>query len=246
MVDQRGWLCGKEEVGGGEKEGDRRAGKSRGPADYHYQTTAPVVETPLRGNMQYAGGMGFRRAEVPGYDGAEDLAVEEGREEVVHRRTAIRPPAQSVSPVPLLSPSPSRSFPFRSKNVITYPHSLEVPRTDPLPHPPPLQIPHQLQQACLRFLRLHRGCFDGADGGHGCFLRRGRGERVDVVEDVGGFGDAERGSAGVEGGGEFWMWGGIQGRAGRERGRMGVPHFGEHVGLRDTGGGWGLLVGEEE
>jgi hypothetical protein len=52
------------------------------------------------------------------------------------------------------------------------------------------------------------------------------GEGVDVVEDVGGFGDAEGGAGGV--------------RKGLRGGERGLPHFGEHVGL---GFAWVLVSG---
>lgn len=50
--------------------------------------------------------------------------------------------------------------------------------------------------------------FDRADLGHGGVLRAGRGEGVDVVEDVGCAGDGEGGSAGGLGGGEAGEGGG--------------------------------------
>lgn len=73
-------------------------------------------------------------------------------------------------------------------------NSLEIPRTDPLPHPSAFEITHQLAESLLRLLFQHRGAFDGADGGHGGFLLGGGGEGIDVVEDVDAFGDAEGGS----------------------------------------------------
>lgn len=78
---------------------------------------------------------------------------------------------------------------------------VEIPRTDAPPHPPRIQISHQLHQPRLRLLVRHRAALDGADG----FLGRGLlggGERVNVFEDVGGLGDLQGGA-----------------------------HFGEHVGL---------------
>lgn len=88
--------------------------------------------------------------------------------------------------------------------------------------------------------------FDRADLGHGGVLRAGRGESVDVVEDVGCAGDGEGGSAGGLGGGEAGeggrggVGGGTSGE-GREGGggRGQVPHLREHVILRFAGcGGW--------
>ena len=55
------------------------------------------------------------------------------------------------------------------------------------------QVLDQLHQPRLRFLVDHGFRFDGPDRGLRFRLRR-FGQRVDVIEDVGGFGDVEGGS----------------------------------------------------
>ncbi len=71
---------------------------------------------------------------------------------------------------------------------------LKVPRTQAHLQPSAIKIRHQLNQPGLRFLLDHGSSFNGADGGLG-FILRGFGERVDVIENIGGFGDTERFSA---------------------------------------------------
>lgn len=72
---------------------------------------------------------------------------------------------------------------------------LEIPRTQTHADASTLEVGDQFVEARLGLLVDHGGGFDGADGGLGLFLG-GVGERVDVVEDVGGFVDGEGGSAG--------------------------------------------------
>lgn len=72
---------------------------------------------------------------------------------------------------------------------------LKIPRTNSLLDSTCVEVVHELDEAGLRALLLHGGALDGADGFLGGFLLRG-GQRVDVVEDVGGFGDVEGGAGG--------------------------------------------------
>lgn len=66
--------------------------------------------------------------------------------------------------------------------------AVEISGTETHPHVARFQIGDQFVEAGLGFLGEHGGGFDGLDGGHGGVLA-GFGEGVDVVEDVGLFGD---------------------------------------------------------
>ena len=57
-----------------------------------------------------------------------------------------------------------------------------------------LEVGHEFEQAGLRCLHGHGGALDGDDFGHGGVLLGGGGQGPDVLEDVGGFGDAEGGA----------------------------------------------------
>lgn len=81
------------------------------------------------------------------------------------------------------------------------PNTLEVPRAQTHSHPSALKVRDQFVQPRLGLLLQHGGRLDGADGGLG-FVLRGLRQGMDVVEDVGGFADAEHFSAaGIDGNG---------------------------------------------
>lgn len=123
------------------------------------------------------------------------------------------------------NPPPAHDWEKGAKKDMKYPkqknpkkkklqqYILEIPRAQPHPDPLFFQIRNQLIQPRLSLLLHHGRPFDGADGRLG-FVLRGLGQRVQVVEDIGGFGDAER-----------------------------LAHLGEHVGLRFAvlWGGLGLV-----
>jgi hypothetical protein len=115
----------------------------------------------------------------------------------------------------------SRKAPVIDSLIDTF-NLLEIPRTNPLFHGKLVEELHQRDEAWLRDLQGHRFALDGLDFRVSSFLLGG-GERVDVVEDVGGFGDGKGG-----------------------------PHFGEHVVLGFAWGvvrlvgfvGWKAGVGD--
>lgn len=74
-------------------------------------------------------------------------------------------------------------------------NALEVPRAYALGDAAVVEVVHQLDEARLRLLARHGAALDGADLVEGGVLLVGRGELVDVVEDVGFLVDAQGGSA---------------------------------------------------
>lgn len=141
--------------------------------------------------MQYTSGIGLRRSELPGDDGGEGIGWQKSLKEVCDgcaiQFSKHQPGSAAVNNGTQTTESP---VPRSGRGMSV----LKVPRTQAHPQPSTLKVRHQLNQPGLRFLLNHGGSFNGPDGSLG-FILRGLGEGVDVIENIGGSGNAERFSA---------------------------------------------------
>lgn len=149
-------------------------------------------QAPARRNVQDAGWIGLRRAKGARYHRAELALGHELLQEMCdgHSLEQNNPPRGERDGVTWRRRALGEVFECKGRGGC----SLKVSGADAFPNAFGLEIEHQRLQPRLRLLHHHGSPLDGADLIHGLFLLPLFGQGVDVVEDVGALGNAQRGS----------------------------------------------------